>query len=69
MKKVTFKGYPVTSSYTLNETTKKGFYKIETGNWIATVSKNTQKIKYFGDDNIKTIEEKVERIRKEAFGI
>jgi hypothetical protein len=57
----------ISNSYTLKPTKRKGFYEIRTGNWVAIVSKNTQKIDNSGDEETAKIEAKVTRIRDKAF--
>ncbi len=54
-------------NYILEPTKRKGFYKIKTGKWIATVSKNTQNIENYGDENDNIIETRVDQIRNAAF--
>lgn len=54
-------------NYVLNPTNRKGFYEIKTGNWFAVVSKNTQKVNNFGDEDTQKIETQVSEIRQKAF--
>ena len=55
------------NNYILEPTKRNGFYKIKTGKWIATVSKNTQNIENYGDENDSIIETRVHQIRNAAF--